>query len=759
MSQSQSPRPVVPSLTALVLNLATESGAGLVLRSAETTWSDGSRKFGALGDPWKSTSTPQSREKLVLLCACYRLHEIAYPGKSREFRFQDHKPYPISGILSQKTDVNYWDQALFGTDGIKCFCQGKSEIRIRDLAPEQVTISLNGDLLQLNEGSDDVPRLVDLIRQLAGDKQPDDYTLRYAGKRLAELLTPRVTSAFPPENEPSQYSAPPAASDPEAATVSCLGETRQQSQLEATASIPPIDRTSSNLIDHDGERCLVAVHVDGIYQGTGFVVRPDVVVTCWHVACQTQGVVSIDFLAAPSGNTNRLMSVTIDRQHSSDGEDIAFLNLSGALPPGVKVAPIDWRVRILFGRQVRTKGVQRVNARSAPASPSRQTTGSTGYSWEPAWGFVIGHGGQPGETGDPRLDRANSISTGLSGAPLFDANQLCVIGMVKSIEQPDAQFHRQNIVRLRSLQAIRNLYPDLASIDEAAEMEFEERAKTASQELAQYMQDLLLTNRLAFQEVAVNFAFAKEFEVSEDLARTLVAEMLTKLPGFATGRLLKIFRKYGRDGASPNAEVQSVIYRLYLAYAPAVLHRKNQDDVRLVFLQLKGCAERTVLPISHATILELFVAAVCGRPADFRNEPRASGPNSKNADRYPRPQHLQPMQGVEQGFQNGKIDLGFWIKKLNTLFDRVKEFATTTDEEQLMELNAYLETELEAGSPKAVVVEPKAKWLTDAQEEELRARFTALVILKLAESSQSGLSVATLLANPEFRNPLAEPSP
>jgi hypothetical protein len=759
----------VPRLTKLKLELQSFEGGLVLLTASEAKFCDGKQIIAQTGkNPdgtqcWNRTKKPQTKEHFALMVACFKLHALGQPDKLHLFRFKDRPKkkgqFSIREAINQK-DKTTWDTKMFGNkEGINTVCSADGEyIQILRLSHDHIEISLDGKVLQLKEGSDDVPRLVELIRRLAGDNQPDDYAFRYAGKRLAELLTPSVTSALPPENEPSQYSAPPAATDPVVGTTSVAAQTKVPDTGNDAFPITQNEGTTSQLIDHDGERCLVAVHVDGVYQGTGFVVRSDVVVTCWHVACQNSGQLAIDFLADPALDSSALATVTVDQQHSNQEADIAFLKLSGSLPPGVTVAPIDWRARVLFGRQVRAKGGRRINSPSEPSPSTGSTHNNPTYSWEPAQGTVIGNGGQPGENGDPRLDHGNSISAGLSGAPVFDAGSLRVIGIARSIPRPDAQFHLQNIVYLRSLQSIRSLFPGLAPADDAGEFEFENRAQDALRELSQCMQDLLLSNRLACQEVATNFSGPKQCTFSEDFARSLVAEMLSKPPGFATGRLLKIYRKYRRDGLSPDLEVQSVIYRLYLAYAPAVLHVVNKDDVRLVFLQLQGSPSRTVLPISHTTILELFVAAVCGRPADFRKDHPPSADNPKSPVRYPRPQHLQSVEGSEKGFQNGNINLRFWLDKLNSLFDRIEEFATTTDLGQLAELNAYLETELEAGFPKAVVVEPKSKWLTDTQEEELLARFTALVILKLDETSQSGVSVATLLANPEFRNPLVEQS-
>jgi hypothetical protein len=158
---------------------------------------------------------------------------------------------------------------------------------------------------------------------------------------------------------------------------------------------------------------------DGRTAGTGFLVASEgVIITCAHVVAHAgpEGTVSLVFRG---DDAPRQARVAPECWRPADEEDVAVLRLEGAPPEGVEPLPIGGSRR-LEGRSLYTFGYP----------TGRETEGLPGEAVVIGDTTVNGH----------RVIalRSSEVTTGFSGAPAWDAELRCAVGMVTAIQGADA---------------------------------------------------------------------------------------------------------------------------------------------------------------------------------------------------------------------------------------------------------------------------------------------------------------------------------
>ncbi|MFJ2730488.1 trypsin-like peptidase domain-containing protein [Streptomyces collinus] len=184
---------------------------------------------------------------------------------------------------------------------------------------------------------------------------------------------------------------------------------------------------------------------DGSVAGASFLVAEDVLVTCAHVvraAGSGPGErVLLSFSCMPGADA---LEGRIEGWRAPEDEDVAFVRLRRR-PPGAQVLSLG---------SAEGCGGHRVRSFGFPAQAPRD-----GH-----WGVGEVADLLPASAGRGRhlqLTGANDLTTGFSGAPVFDEVTGLVIGMLTEITAPDIYARGQGIAYAIPSQVLRELRPEL----------------------------------------------------------------------------------------------------------------------------------------------------------------------------------------------------------------------------------------------------------------------------------------------------------
>ncbi|MFI7018976.1 trypsin-like peptidase domain-containing protein, partial [Streptomyces sp. NPDC050164] len=181
--------------------------------------------------------------------------------------------------------------------------------------------------------------------------------------------------------------------------------------------------------------------------GAGFLIAPDVVVTCAHVVRDGgHGPGERLRLVFPhaAGAPQVEGQVLVGPWRAPDGDDVAIIRLSGA--PTVRPLPVG-SAGGCRGHRVRSFGFP------TQAPPG----GHFGYGL--AGDLLSAAEGGAGRL--LQLTTANDLTTGFSGGPVVDEVTGLVIGMVTAITAPDAHLRGLGIAYATPTEILREVWPDL----------------------------------------------------------------------------------------------------------------------------------------------------------------------------------------------------------------------------------------------------------------------------------------------------------
>ena len=716
-----------PNKRRLELKLKRSETGQVFLFAAKWTNLSGDSKSGELGRDWKRTpSLPGARETWALLFVCYWLHEIKNPDQWCEFRFRDRESLSIGGLLTN-TKSGYWCTDLFGQGEIQTVCnQSGDEILIDSLTPYQVEISLDGESLSSLAAAGDFDTLRVVVRTLAGNQQADFYEDRYLQPfQKAKTVAP---SEHPVEDLKAVSTEGMISSSGRSTPE--LPHTNQPANGLETGVAPVPDKESekvdSTLIDHDGERCLVAVRVNGKIRGTGFVVGQGIVVTCAHVVLPNNKMpddltspvqYSIEYLALmrsgaqndPVSGAPAVQEVQLDRQHFSrhSENDVAFLTWNGRVPEGVKIGRLS-TLGNLGGRRCRVKGF-------AEFAPFEILTAVV---------EVAATGGKRDAEPILNLAKANSVLSGHSGGPLFDCDTNAIVGMVSAVNgAPDGvSWHGTEYGFVVRCATIRAIWPELFRDDRAAEID--QHLTTAALNLRTAMKDCLLRHPRAQSAIAAHFQRGDLAHSVEETALKLVDAILTDPPQGVVPALC-LADNHLRVGPTADVDAANGLIEFYCLFMPGIVSRRSKDDVRLMLEQVRGVHRGPVIvPTSSKTILALYLAAMDGVAVKLnqRSAEEAEPPGQHLLDDIP-----------EAGFQNADVNKSVILTHLIQHLGGPSfppGFQNWTEPERIDEVNEKLRLWHETKQTKAIVV---SRQLSEAQQESLREMLLYVAIVQLAQ--------------------------
>ncbi|QBD77294.1 hypothetical protein EPA93_15355 [Ktedonosporobacter rubrisoli] len=188
----------------------------------------------------------------------------------------------------------------------------------------------------------------------------------------------------------------------------------------------------------------IALIQSGQNIGAGFLLSDDgLLVTCAHVLGKVlPSSVKVTFYVLPDcPYTARVLS---DLWRSDQEEDIAFLQIESSLPRNVR--PLH------LGSSQYTSG-HRISTFGFPNIESLQGLPASGMMSGETIHATTGHRVLTVE--------ANAIAVGFSGAPIWDEQRRCVIGMVTSITKPDNRARMANVACVLPSEVVQNICPRL----------------------------------------------------------------------------------------------------------------------------------------------------------------------------------------------------------------------------------------------------------------------------------------------------------
>ena len=167
--------------------------------------------------------------------------------------------------------------------------------------------------------------------------------------------------------------------------------------------------------------------------GTGFLVAPDLVVTCAHVITgggnHRGGRVRFQFYGIPTDYEGLVVDDLWSGSAKEGGEDVAFIRFAGSLPAGVRPARLG---ALAFdhpkSRMFRSLGFPKIAGQNQEAVAEGVIQDEVELS------------------GQQLLQlRSPEIKRGMSGAPVLDLETGLVVGMVKAHLETEAEAYRYAI--------------------------------------------------------------------------------------------------------------------------------------------------------------------------------------------------------------------------------------------------------------------------------------------------------------------------
>jgi hypothetical protein len=375
-------------------------------------------------------------------------------------------------------------------------------------------------------------------------------------------------------------------------------------------------------LDHEFERSVVSVIVDGEVSGTGVVIARGKVLTCVHVLGEgdlTQKKFKIAFYALTyeaesqgrrlGGSSAEALrdeqEVTLDSTRLEKGNnwDLAVLQWDGDLPDGVKGAKFSLREN-LAGTEIYARGYPNLGDFDSQGGEG-SITGKTNHvpTAEVHWTL-----------------RSSEITAGFSGGAVFDLKSGCVVGIARCATKPDENWRNSTTAIAIAVSTIAKFCGDLiATIQENVERihreawdKLEANARRILDSSPELLQDLEF--ELGFGGPAANHGE----RVARVIATLLRGSM--KLNTFVS-LAIRSYTRYEEQNASKQAVAISKLYWLVVS---AILDPDLVRDLREKFAR----GERfLVVPCARETIVEVVLSGVEGRLASFK----AIGAGNKNS--------------------------------------------------------------------------------------------------------------------------------
>jgi hypothetical protein len=366
-------------------------------------------------------------------------------------------------------------------------------------------------------------------------------------------------------------------------------------------------------LDHEFERSVVSVIVDDVVSGTGVVIARGKVLTCVHVLGEgdlTQKTFKIAFYALRyEAESQGLMlggssadalrdeqEVTLDSTRLEKGNnwDLAVLEWDGDLPDGVKIAKFSLREN-LAGTRVFSRGYP--NLRD--------------FKSQPANGLIVGRTSHTKTNNDHWTLESAQITSGFSGGAIFDLAGRTVVGLARSVVEPDGEWRNSTTAIAIAVPTIAKFCGDL--IPELRQ-DVDQRHSSAIEKLREQLSTLLRGHGAACEQLGVRFQVPRHENESKPYADLVVASLLSQERSI-TELALILAECQKACSASGNSQAAAAISNLYVLFLSATL---APDTVRDLLAHVPAGQRFFVLPCSHRSIVEIVMAGMEGRIARFK---------------------------------------------------------------------------------------------------------------------------------------------
>jgi hypothetical protein len=391
--------------------------------------------------------------------------------------------------------------------------------------------------------------------------------------------------------------------------------------------------------------CIVQIQVNKRIEGTGFVVGPNMILTCAHVVDGTlttpltkskskakadSGIEVVFYPQSDSEGFKAIKPACVAKKHSTywseysdtlddDKLDIGILTFEGGLPGGVSIAEFH-EVEFPQGKTFCTAGFPGRGILDFQQSAIIDNSISVGD--QVLWQLT-----------------GTRLARGYSGAPLIDPETGAVFGMVCGVPDHDAVDGRAFAIPLKTL---RRVCPDLKTADPEASRK-SERLRKRSRQLKGLIVTLLGKSHLVAGclwscHPPLPVGTADSWDRQNSLLR-YTEQLLDRSRTDRTQLVANLINLKEQFEAESKSEEVRTLTALYHCFAPACV---DLDTAITALAKLGVELPPEALPVCESlTLFELIMAALDGRKALFR-------PTS-SADEPLRPQYML-QEPLETGF-------------------------------------------------------------------------------------------------------------
>jgi hypothetical protein len=523
-------------------------------------------------------------------------------------------------------------------------------------------------------------------------------------------------------------------------------------------------------------RSVACVWVNGKVAGTGFIISPGVMLTCAHVVQLkskqlAKEQIRLEFLAdlyarldsqnaALPGDTesksfqfrvqNSQKSWPISKVcHFDPTLDVALLTFEAPVSENVVPARVSFRTSLrdlkvqTFGFALRDDPREHLGPNTLPKKGGRKKSvpsGSDSDAEETVARLVHGRFATaklqipvpaPESSQYFQLASFGQIEPGFSGAPICDIASGQVIGMIRCCDVDGAAAHAFCIplhqIRDR-VDVVKQLYSRFL------EATIRTLMTQNGANLQRSINETLAKNPRAVSLITAELKCpgpSSAANLSEHLCRVLDPhgeDAHVRETAVALGRLYRKITSI-RD---PDMDTINCLVSLYMAYAPYKILHRAQDDLSQLCSKLQGNHDRRVDLRCQEELVEVYMAALDGRPAEYEYEPEKQVLKGRyQLDSLPEwgitmnDGHTLPVSAFCKSVAQ-KVGYGLDL--------------TLSPEMQLTKLNSFLEYLHDTGETRYMAIVDStlaAKKLSDDHVAEFCRLFRAIAVVHLETSKET----------------------
>ena len=342
-----------------------------------------------------------------------------------------------------------------------------------------------------------------------------------------------------------------------------------------------------------------------------------------------------------------------------------------------------------------------------------------------------------------QLKSSGQIEPGFSGAPICDSTTGDVIGMVRLCDVNGAAPHAFGI----PLEEIRKSIPQIDQL--------------RSDLLREMLSVRLQANKNRFES-----KLKELLKQSPNVAQRLSAEIgggdlstiecpTTGVPEDGDVEVERVVAGLGRlfaeatCGPVYDAEMANLIVNIFMAYAPAEVWRHSQSTLQSVLARIQGVDDQDLVLPCDEVLLEVYMAAMDGRTAEYQLSPPSNG-DSSNSSSVRQPGGTRGKNHIdlqpEMGIGSGSLPVEEIRNRIEPGGGLWRDARLTDDQKRQRFINhlKYLHTIGQTRYLSIVSETPSAAMFTPAQLIEFRNEFRYIAIVHLDSVNMSSRDQALI---------------